>query len=223
MAYRPEGSRSNTGPAPGDSEARAYLADFAALLHTTPHPSVVLDRSWDVVLANPAFDALFARILPHPTAMPRDNLMRFVLFHPDAGSVLAEHESRWCLPMLVHLAQALDEHGQDAKLLAIRRDVARDPIMEAAYQQALPHWLRAVDPAVVQHDGSVRPLRHPDPRWGRTCCRVVYGASQTLDLLGYRHLTFVLREPSVPEPSASRASGARRSSGHLRVVPAADA
>lgn len=105
--------------------------------------------------------------------MPGDNFLRFVLFHPDAATVLGEHESSWCLPMLAHFAAAVERHGQDRGLQSIRRDIAQDPIMEAAYRQGLPHWIRAVGPDAVEHDGAVRPLVHPDPRWGRTDCRIV--------------------------------------------------
>ncbi|GHH82461.1 hypothetical protein GCM10018793_42350 [Streptomyces sulfonofaciens] len=223
MAHRAGGWRSGTGHDPGDPEVRAYLEDYTVLLSTVPHPSVVYDHRWDVVLANPAFDALFQGIAPHPTAMPHDNLMRFVLFHPQAGSVLGEHESSWCLPMLAHLAKGLEEHGQDAGLLAIRREIEDDPIMEAAYRQGLPHWLRTVGPDAAEHDGSVRPLWHPDPRWGRTHCRVVADTPRMLQALGYHHLTLVLREPRGGPRGMRAAPGGRRAAGHLRAVPAAEA
>ncbi|WP_255950469.1 MmyB family transcriptional regulator [Streptomyces odontomachi] len=223
MADRAGGRQPGSGLAPGDPEVHAYLVDYAALLYSQSYPSVVFDHRWDVILANPAFDALFEGISPHPTAMPGDNLLRFVLFHPDAGTVLEEHESSWCLPMLAHLAQALTEHGQDAELMAIRRDIAQDPIMEAAFRQGLPHWLRAVGPAAVAYDGPVRPLWHPNPRWGRTHCRLVCNTPRTLDLLGYRHLTFVLREPLGAARTGRTTPGARRPLQHLRSVPAVDA
>ncbi len=126
-----------------------------------------------MVLDNSAYRALFREVGPHPSAMPGDNFLRFVLFHPDASTVLGEHESRWCLPMLAQFAAALERHGHDHALQAIRRDIAQDPLMEAAYRQGLPHWIRAVGADAVEHDGAVRPLVHPDPRRGATECRVV--------------------------------------------------
>jgi hypothetical protein len=222
MAHR-VGSQSGPKPALDDPEVQSYLRDYLTLLNTLPHPSAVFDHRWDVMFANPAFDVLFRHIPPHPTAMPGDNLLRFVLFHPDASSVLGEHEASWCLPMMAHLAEALEEHGQDSVLQSIRRDVAQDPIMEAAYRQGLPHWLRTVGPRAVAHDGPVRPLCHPDPRWGCTYCRVVCDTPRTLEVLGYRHLTFVLREPSAPSRTGHSAPRPADTVRHLSAVPTVDA
>ena len=220
MAYQAGGQRSAPRPVPESPEAQAYLLDYAALLEAVTFPSVVMDHRWDVVLTNGAFKSLFRTVGPHPTAMPGDNFLRFVLFHPDASTVLGEHESRWCLPMLAHFAAAVESHGHDHGLQAIRRDIAQDPIMEAAYRQGLPHWIRAVGEEAVEHDGAVRPVLHPDPRWGATVCRVVGETPKTLENMGYTRLTLVLREARrVPPPRARRAG---RAAGHLRVVPAAE-
>ncbi|MFI6208190.1 hypothetical protein ACIBAI_17605 [Streptomyces sp. NPDC051041] len=218
MAYQAGGQRSAPRSVPETPAAQAYLQDYAALLEAVPFPSFVVDHRWDVVLANGAFRALFREVGPHPTAMPGDNFLRFVLFHPDASAVLGEHESSWCLPMLAHFAAAVERHGHDHGLQAIRRDIAQDPIMEAAYRQGLPHWIRAVGEEAVEHDGAVRPLRHPDPRWGATDCRIVVETSGALERMGCTRLTLVLRE------ARRTASGARprRAASHLRVVPAAE-
>ncbi|CAM5657171.1 hypothetical protein SVIOM342S_01179 [Streptomyces violaceorubidus] len=173
MAFQAGGQRSAPRPAPATPEAQAYLQDYTTLLEAVPFPSLVVDHRWDVVLANGAFRTLFQGAGPHPTAMPDDNFLRFVLFHPDAATVLGEHESSWCLPMLAHFADTLERYGHDPGLQAVRRDIAQDPIMEAAYRQGLPHWIRAVGDRAVEHDGAVRPLHHPDPRRGTTECRVV--------------------------------------------------
>jgi PAS domain-containing protein len=216
MAYQAGGQRPQPLPVPVGPEAQAYLRDYATLLESVPHPSLVLDHRWDVVLANAAFETLFREVGPHPTAMPGDNFLRFVLFHPDASSVLGEHESRWCLPMLAHFAAAVERHGHDHGLQSIRRDIAQDPIMEAAYRQGLPHWIRAVGEQAVEHDGAVRPLLHPDPRWGATECRVVDETPRTLRDMGYTRMTLVLRAA----PPTRRASRPRRTASHLSVVPA---
>ncbi|MEU6257120.1 hypothetical protein [Streptomyces sp. NPDC047043] len=213
MAYQAGGQRSAPRPVPESLEAQAYLQDYAALLEAVPFPSVVLDHRWDVVLSNNAFASLFREVGPHPTAMPGDNFLRFVLFHPDAATVLGEHESSWCLPVLAHFAAAVERYGHDHGLQAIRRDIAQDPIMEAAYRQGLPHWIRAVGEQAVQHDGAVRPLLHPDPRWGATDCRVVDETPRTLRDMGYTRMTLVLRD----RPRARRT---RHAAAHLKVVPA---
>jgi MmyB-like transcription regulator ligand binding domain len=219
MAFQAGGQRSQPRPVPDSPEAQAYLQDYATLLGSVPFPSVVFDHRWDVVLANSAFDTLFGAVAPHPTAMPGDNFLRFVLFHPDAGLILGEHESNWCLPMLAHFAAALERHAHDHGLQSIRRDIAQDPIMEAAYRQGLPHWIRAVGEHAVEHDGAVRPLLHPDPRWG-TDCRVVEDASKALQDMGYSRLTLVLREARRPAPAPRGKRRVRRGASHLTVVPA---
>ncbi len=216
MAYQAGGQRSVPRSVPERSEAEAYLRDYATLVQAVPFPSVVVDHRWDVVLANTAFASLFRGVGPHPTAMPGDNFLRFVLFHPDASTVLGDHESSWCLPMLAHFAAAVESHGHDHGLQAIRREIAQDPIMEAAYRQGLPHWIRAVGERAVAQDGAVRPLLHPDPRWGATDCRVVDETPRTLRETGHTRLTLVLREVRRDRP---RARAVRRGAAHLRVVP----
>jgi PAS domain-containing protein len=220
MAHQAGRRRSAPRPVPESLETQAYLQDYATLLEAVPFPSVVLDHCWDVVLANTAFASLFGAVGPHPTAMPGDNFLRFVLFHPDAGTVLGKHESSWCLPMLAHFAAAVERHGHDHGLQAIRRDIAQDPIMEAAYRHGLPHWISAVGEQAVAHDGAVRPLLHPDPRWGATDCRVVDETSATLRELGCTRLTLVLRETRRTQPRPRRPR--RTAAAHLRVVPASE-
>jgi hypothetical protein len=221
MAYQAGGQRPAPRPVPETPEAQAYLEDYAGFLEGVSFPSLVVDHCWDVVLTNSAFRSLFREVGPHPTAMPGDNFLRFVLFHPDAPGVLGDHEASWCLPMLAHFARTVEGHGPDHGLHAIRRDIAQDPIMEAAYRHGLPHWIRAVGEDAVEQDGAVRPLLHPDPRRGATECRVVVETSRALEELGCARVTFVLREA---RRSASRERRTRRTTNasHLRVVPAAD-
>ncbi|QNP69136.1 hypothetical protein IAG44_06555 [Streptomyces roseirectus] len=220
MTYRAGGQRSESRPFPEGPEAHAYLQDYAALLDAVSFPSVVLDRRWDAVIANTAFRTLFAGIGPHPTAMPDDNFLRFVLFHPDASTVLGDHESRWCLPLLAQFAAALEQDPDDRELQAIRREIAQDPIMEAAYRHGLPRWIHAVGPEASALDGAVRPLLHPDPRWGAVDCRIVTEAPRALQDMGCSRLTLVLREPRRVRHAPRRAGGrTRRATGHLTVVP----
>ncbi|MEU1084457.1 hypothetical protein ABZ368_30255 [Streptomyces sp. NPDC005908] len=219
MAYQAGGQRPAPRPGPGTSEAQAYLQDYAVLLDAVPFPSLVVDHRWDVLLTNGAFRTLFQGVEPHPAAHPGVNFQRFVLFHPDAAAILGDHEASWCLPMLADHAATAERHPHDPVLHAVRRDIAQDPIMDAAYRQGVPHWLRAVGEKAARHDGSVRPLLHPDPRWGATDCRLVVETASVLEEMECRRLTFVLRE-------APRATGrdrrVRRAAGHLRVVPAVD-
>ncbi|MEU9924849.1 PAS domain-containing protein [Streptomyces griseoluteus] len=208
MAHQAGGRRPVSRSGPESCEAREYLDDYAAVVEAAPFPSIVVDHRWNVILANDAFAALFGEVRHHPTAMPGDNFLRFVLFHPDAGRVLGEHEPAWCLPMLAQLKTAMEGYGHDHELQAIRRDVAHDPIMEAAYRQGLPHWIHAVGESAARLDGALRLLHHPDPRRGTTECRVVEETPPLLCDLGYRRLTMIPRQPS--------AAGRR---AHLTVVP----
>lgn len=219
MAYQAGRQRSQPRPVPESLEAQAYLQDYATLIEAVPFPSFVFDGRWDVVLSNVAFETLFDGVGAHPTAMPGDNFLRFVLFHPDAGSILGEHESSWCLPMLAHFAAAVERNGQDRGLQAIRRDIAQDPIMDAAYRHGLPHWIEAVGPRGVEHDGAVRPLVHPDPRWGSTDCRIVDETPKALQGMGYSRITLVLREAVRPVTGGPRrARRTRNGTAELRAV-----
>ncbi|MEN3583390.1 hypothetical protein AAH978_04430 [Streptomyces sp. ZYX-F-203] len=219
MGFQAGEQRPVPRPASATPETLAYLRDYAALLEAVSFPSFVLDRAWGVVLANEAFRALFRDMGPHPSAMPDENFLRFVLFHPDAASVLGEHESRWCLPMLAQFASALERDGGHEDVLRdIRQEIAQDPIMDVAYRHGLPHWVRAVGEQAVEHDGAVRPLLHPDPRWGATECRFVVETPGRLERLGFTRSTMVLRE--APRRS-HRPRRRRRPTGHLRAVPAA--
>ncbi|MGW2492454.1 MmyB family transcriptional regulator [Streptomyces sp. NPDC001606] len=224
MAHQAGGQRPVPRPVPETSDTfgtQAYLRDYALLLDSLPFPSLVVDHRWNVALANGAFGTLFHGVRPHPTAMPTENFLRFVLFHPDAADVLGEHESGWCLPMLAHLKSALDSHGHDHELQSVRRDVAEDPIMEAAYRQGLPHWIRAVGESGTRLDGAVRLLLHPDPRRGPTECRIVEETPQTLRELGHRRLTMVLRDPRRTAAPVRRPRRPRGGAAHLAVVPTA--
>ncbi|MEU7303312.1 hypothetical protein [Streptomyces sp. NPDC007206] len=220
MAHQAGGQRPAPRPVPETCETQAYLQDYAVLLDSLACPSVVVDHRWDVVMANGAFETLFRGVRRHATAMPGDNFLRFVLFHPDAGDVLGEHEQGWCLPMLAHLRAALETYGHDHELQAIRRDLAQDPLLEAAYRQGLPHWIRAVGESAARLDGAVRLLRHPDPRRGPTECRVVEETPHVLRDLGHRRLTLVLREGRRPAAPVRRARRPRGPGAHLTVVPA---
>ncbi|NBE53748.1 MmyB family transcriptional regulator [Streptomyces boluensis] len=189
-------TRDATGPrsasAERELELRAYLRDYTAVIAGTPHPSLLLDHAWNVLAANAAYEDLFRDVRECPEAMPGQNFLRFALFHPDACTVLREHETSWCLPLLAQFSAALDAYERDATLRVIREDIARDPLMNAAYQQGLPLWMDRTGRAALDHDGAVRPVRHPDPAWGSTTCRVLTETPSTLRERGLTRLTLVL-------------------------------
>ncbi|MEU1403057.1 hypothetical protein ABZ471_11960 [Streptomyces sp. NPDC005728] len=220
MAHQAGGQWPAPRPVPEGCDTQAYLQDYATLLEAVTFPSLVVDHRWNVVMANGAFGTLFRGARPHPTAMPEQNLLRFVLFHPDAGEILGEHEAGWCLPMLAHFKTAIERYGHDHELQAVRRDIAQDPIMEAAYRQGLPHWIRAVGEAGTRLDGAVRLLFHPDPRRGPTECRIVDETPATLREIGCTRLTMVLRDARRPAGASRRTRRPRGAGAHLTVVPA---
>lgn len=183
-------------------ELRAYLRDYTVMISGMPHPSLLLDHAWNVLAANTAYGDLFRTVGTCPEAMPDRNFLRFVLFHPDADTVLRERETSWCLPLLAQFSAALDAYGQDATLRVIREDIARDPLLNAAYQQGLPLWMHRAGPAALDHDGAVRPVRHPDPAWGSTTCRVVTETPRTLRERGLTRVTLVLHPRATTPPRA---------------------
>ncbi|CAM5262193.1 MmyB-like transcription regulator ligand binding domain-containing protein OS=Streptomyces tendae OX=1932 GN=F3L20_14635 PE=4 SV=1 [Streptomyces tendae] len=70
------------------------------------------------------------------------------------------------------------------------------------------------------HDGSVRPLLHPDPRWGSTECRLLVETTSVLDEMRCRRVTF---RPAGDAPP--RRTATARDAGPpptCSVVPAAD-
>ncbi|MFG2292588.1 helix-turn-helix domain-containing protein [Streptomyces sp. NPDC048603] len=207
---------------PEDPVQRDYLRDYAALMESVPYPSFLVDHRWDVALTNSAFDQLFQAVRPHPTALPDDNFLRFVLFHPDAAAVLEDHEPSWCVPLLAQFATALAAAPEDEGLRSIRQEVARDPFMEAAYRYGVPHWLSTYGPEAAERDGAVLAVRHPDPRRGVVRCRVVCENSRMLDAMGLTRITLVLSAPqgTAPGPAPITPHGAPQQPGpRLRAVP----
>lgn len=206
---------------PADPAQRDYLCDYAALMEAVPYPSFLVDHRWDVALTNSAFDRLFQSVRPHPTALPDDNFLRFVLFHPDAAAVLEDHEPAWCVPLLARFATALAAAPEDEGLRSIRQEVARDPFMEAAYRYGVPHWLTTHGVEAAEQDGAVRTVRHPDPGWGLVRCRMVAESSRMLDGMGLTRMTMVLSAPQgLPTGPVRGGAGAQpHQVPRLRAVP----
>lgn len=205
---------------PEDPAQRDYLIDYAALMEAVPYPTFLVDHRWDVVLTNSAFDRLFQSVRPHPTALPDDNFLRFVLFHPDAAAVLEDHEPAWCVPLLAQFATVLAEAPDDEGLRSIRQEVARDPFMEAAYRYGVPHWLSKRGAEAAELDGAVRTVRHPDPRWGLVRCRMVAETSRMLGAMDLTRITLILTAPQGAVPAPARGGASERQPGaRLRSVP----
>ncbi|MFI9772238.1 helix-turn-helix domain-containing protein [Streptomyces sp. NPDC052415] len=176
---------------PRDTEMAAFLGDYTVMMDALSLPTFVIDRRWDVVMANGAFRALFRHVRGHPTAMPSSNFLRFGLFHPDAPSILVDH-LRWQLAMLAQLSSSIERHSDEDGLLAIRREVYLHPSLRDAYLTDMPKWVMGSGADLMHHESALRELHHPDPHIGLQRCRLVEETPRSLQRLGLTRLTLVL-------------------------------
>lgn len=174
-----------------NSEIEAFLGDYTVMMDALSLPTFVIDRRWDVKMANEAYRELFGHVRAHPTAMPSNNFLRFGLFHPDAPSILVDH-AKWQLAMLAQLSSSIERHSDEDGLLAIRRDVYLCPSLRDAYLTDMPNWVMGCGADLIHHEGAVRELRHPDPHIGLQGCRLVEETPRSLQRLGLTRLTLVL-------------------------------
>ncbi|WP_327411338.1 helix-turn-helix transcriptional regulator (plasmid) [Streptomyces sp. NBC_01281] len=180
-------------PSSRDTAATAFLDDYRTMMNALALPTFVIDRQWDIKMANTAYRDLFSEVRPHPTAMPSDNFLRFGLFHPDAQTVLVDHAT-WQMAMLAQLSSSLERHDA-AVLQTIRRDVYRHPALRDAYLNDMPTWVLGCGADLVHYEGTVRELRHPNPQIGLQGCRLVEETPRFLQTLGLTRITLVLIEP----------------------------
>jgi transcriptional regulator with XRE-family HTH domain len=190
---------------PQNSEIAAFLNDYAIMMDALAFPTFVIDRCWDIKMANRAYRELFTHVRPHPTAMPTRNFLRFGLFHPDAPSILVHH-GEWQLAMLAQLSSNIERHSGENGLLAMRRDVYRHPHLRDAYLNDMPKWVMGCGSDLSHHEGTIRQLRHPDPHVGLQGCRLVEETPRSLQRLGLTRLTAVLVDLKEHVGSASRGS-----------------
>jgi transcriptional regulator with XRE-family HTH domain len=188
-----------------DPSVAAFLADYSVMMDALSLPTFVIDRRWDVKMANQAYRDLFRGVRPHPTAMPIGNFLRFGLFHPDAPTIFADYLS-WQLSMLAQLASSLDRHDQDSVLQAIRREVYLQPALRDIYLNHMPDWVLGAGADLVHDEGGVRKLRHPDARVGLQGCRLVEETPRPLQARGLTRITLVFTASS-DEAAAAGLSG----------------
>ena len=93
-----------------------------------PNPGLVLDRQWNVVLANRPALAL-AALLPHALKQPSFNVFRASL-HPQGLAALTENFADWASYLLRALRRAIDASG-DATLLQLDQEVLAYPNVAA--------------------------------------------------------------------------------------------
>jgi len=93
-----------------------------------PHPGLVLDRQWNVVLANRSAQALSA-LLPAPLTQPVFNVFRASL-HPQGLAAVTENFAAWAAYLLQTLSRAVASSG-DAELAALAQEVLAYPNVAA--------------------------------------------------------------------------------------------
>ncbi len=93
-----------------------------------PNPGLVLDRQWNVVLANPSALAL-AALLPDHLKQPTFNVFRASL-HPQGLAALTENLADWAGYLLQTLRRAIATSG-DPALVALEQEVLAYPNMAA--------------------------------------------------------------------------------------------
>ncbi|MET4576263.1 helix-turn-helix domain-containing protein [Ottowia thiooxydans] len=94
-----------------------------------PYPGLVLDRKWNVVLANPAAMSL-ASLLPESLRTPAINIYRASL-HPEGLARFTRNLEEWAPHLLANLRLAVEGSG-DPELIALEAEVLGYPGMQAA-------------------------------------------------------------------------------------------
>ncbi|MGW6458071.1 MmyB family transcriptional regulator [Streptomyces sp. NPDC055078] len=182
------------------------MAVYQRMINYLPYPSVVYDYAWDIVITNPAFAPVFGGVRHHPTAMPRMNTTRYVLFHPDAFHILGggdyeAFQKFWLMPALVNFSATLQTRPEDRRLLTIEREIKTHPTLRRAYRQA-PTWLRRHGDMHI--DSRPRPVR--DPRTQQlTHVHVITEAHQGYQPMTLQRATFIF--PSTLEPGTPSSAG----------------
>ncbi len=112
-----------------DAAMQAALAALQRLLAAhDPYPGIVMDRHWNVVLANAAAQALVA-LLPPALLQPPLNMFRASL-HPQGFAARTSNFADWGGYLVDMLARQVAEQG-DATLAALQRELLAYPNVAA--------------------------------------------------------------------------------------------
>ncbi|QIL83910.1 helix-turn-helix domain-containing protein [Diaphorobacter sp. HDW4A] len=98
-----------------------------------PYPALVLDRHWNVVLANPAA-AVLVSLLPNELREPSVNIYRASL-HPDGLARYTRNLQDWSTHLLAHLRRSIESSG-DPVLTALEAEVLAYPGLNEAGDEA---------------------------------------------------------------------------------------
>ncbi|MAT06255.1 MAG: transcriptional regulator [Acidimicrobiaceae bacterium] len=158
------------------------VASLRRLLDThEPYPALVLDRHWNVVLANQGASAMLHG-LPDELRTPRPNVFR-VSLHPDGLAAITANFDEWATYLLRQLDRTIAITG-DAELLALRDEVHAYPNV-AALRSALD-WTR---PAATEQILIPCELTVGDARLSMFTTLTSFGTPRdiTLDELAIEH------------------------------------
>lgn len=97
----------------------------AMLAAHDPFPAYVIDRHWNMVMANPAAGHLIAA-MPPAAHIHADNMAKLVL-HPDGLRTVAENWNDAAAATLLRLEREADESPGDHELLALLKEVRSYP------------------------------------------------------------------------------------------------
>lgn len=127
------------------SMARVRAALEGMLAAHEPYPGLVIDRSWNVVMANRAATALTAALPAHLTGPPL-NVFRASL-HPDGLAAVTVNLDQWATYLLSRLHRVAADAGGDPEVRALVDEVTAYPAVAG-----LGDWRRraeGADPPVV--------------------------------------------------------------------------
>jgi hypothetical protein len=111
-----------------------------------PNPGLVLDRQWNLVLANRPAQAL-AALLPESLKQPTFNVFRASL-HPQGLGALTENFADWAHYLLATLQRAVDTSA-DPGLAALQQEVLAYPNVAALLAAGTPPDASADAPLLV--------------------------------------------------------------------------
>src|SRR4051794_28598919 len=114
-------------PLDDDSMARVRATLQRLLAAHDPYPGVVVDRAWNIVVANAAAGALVAG-LPASVTTPRLNVFR-VCLHPDGLAGRTTNFPEWSAYLLGELHRAATASA-DPELAALAAEIAAYPNIE---------------------------------------------------------------------------------------------
>lgn len=141
-----------------DPASHHIRASLERLLRThDPYPGVVLNRRWDVVLANDAATAMLAAV-PAELMTPAPNVFRFSL-HPDGVAAFTLNFDEWAGYLLSQLTRLVLSTG-DADLAELETEMRAYPnvvelLTRVAFDDTEPQLLVPCRLLVADHELSL--------------------------------------------------------------------